>query len=432
MDDFKRFPKTQSRQLIDYNRFLDLTGEKVFICLDRGVMEIMRYLLNTRGSWRSTYVKEYVGTVGYMMPTEEEFNAVQDAIGEANIDMSACSDIVDALSGIKDAIDNLAFQASSSSCGCGGGSGGSGTNEAEPNPWENGGDPDAYPPGFSSSSQFSNHKCRAAAKIVRDIISDLQSISVISITGLTLTAIGGLILAVLATPVPFDDILVIAGVLLFSVLASSYIATLSSELNDIYDELVCALLNGEDATESRAGIITVIQDVIADMGLSSPEESALNTIADSVVTYDAINRMYEPGEQYEIDYTCDCGEPETVEYTVLKGTELTSHPSNPFVVVGEFDSAGGLCGPNGRIVRFTFGAPVTITEITGNSPSGFCGACGGIDIFNYYSVDDFTVLITSTNSRPQDLAPVSGVRAMNIYQNCDGEDPEMTIYYMVE
>lgn len=421
MEDFKRFPKTQTRQLIDYNRFMSLTGEKIFICLDRGVMEIMRYLLNTRGSWRSTYVKDYVGTVGYMMPTEEEFNAIQNAIGEANIDMSSCDDISNALLGIKDAIIAL-----SGGSGCGCGSSGAGGSEAGANPWSPGGDPNAYPPGFTSKEDFDNHKCRAAAKIVRDIINDLQSISVISIVGLTLTAIAGLILAVLATPVPFDDILVIAGVLLFSVLSVSYIATLSSELNDIYDELVCALLNGEDALESRAALITVIQGVIGDMGLSSPEESALNTIADSVVTYDAINRMYEPGEQFEIEYTCDCG-PDTEGYTVVYGTETSEHPANPIEGIMD-ETTGYSCGTDARDFGVSFDAPVTIDSIVvlGNGP----GACGQ-DIYYYYSDDSFTTLISSGNAPPQIGGAVSGVRSVYVLIDDDGNSPTIEISYVV-
>jgi len=84
MTDLRRFPLGSSRQLVDYNRFASLTGTKLFICIDRGVMEIARYLLNSRGSWRTTYVKEYVGTIGYIMPTEAEFELIAHAIAEAN------------------------------------------------------------------------------------------------------------------------------------------------------------------------------------------------------------------------------------------------------------------------------------------------------------------------------------------------------------
>lgn len=421
MDDFKRFPKTQTRQLIDFNRFMSLTGDKIFICLDRGVMEIMRYLLNTRGSWRSTYVKEYVGTVGYMMPTEEEFNAVQDAIGEANIDMSSCDDLVNALLDIKAAIVDL-----SGGGGCGCGSSGAGGSEAGADPWSPGGDPDAYPPGFASKEDYDGHKCRAAAKIVGDIIADLQSISVISIAGLTLTAIAGLILAVLATPVPFDDILVIAGVLLFSVLSVSNIANLSSDLNDAYDDLVCALLNGEDASESMAGIMTVIQDVIADMGLSSPEESALNTIAASVVTFDAINRLYEPGAQYEIDYTCNCG-PDTEGYTVVYGVETSDHPANPIEAVMA-SATGYLCGSDARHFGVSFDAAVTVDSIValGNGP----GACGQ-DIYYYYSDDSFTTLISSGNTPPQIGGSVAGVQSVYVLLDDDGNSPTVELSYTI-
>ena len=116
MTDFRRFPGGSSRQLIDYNRFVSLTGEKVFICLDRGVMEAARYLLNSRGSWRTTWVKEYVGTIGYNMPTEAEFEIVENAIAEANEDMSSCDDLVNAIQGVTAAITSTA---GSSGSGCG-------------------------------------------------------------------------------------------------------------------------------------------------------------------------------------------------------------------------------------------------------------------------------------------------------------------------
>ena len=103
-EDFRRYPASDTRQLIDYNRFMSLTGEKVFICLDRGVLEIAKYFLNSRGGWRTTYVKEY-GQVGYTMPTVEEFENIKQAIAEGNLDMASCDDIVAALQGIQGAIE---------------------------------------------------------------------------------------------------------------------------------------------------------------------------------------------------------------------------------------------------------------------------------------------------------------------------------------
>jgi len=271
MQDFRRFPGGSSRQLISYTRFMSLTGNKIFLCLDKGVIEIAKYLLNTRGLWRTTYVKEYVGTIGYNMPTEEEFENVINAIGEANIDMASCQEIVDALEGIASAIGNQnASSSSASGCGCVVDPGtditdvGDGAGVDIP-AGEN------FPPGFSDRPEYDEYKCKAAHYLVDRYVQTLRNwASLFGMAGgLTIAVISGLLL--LSVP-PLALVLILAAL---GTLVGIDIALLS-ELNNIAQcveddsQLICEILATTTSAEAAQAIRNSASDVIDGLTLTLP------------------------------------------------------------------------------------------------------------------------------------------------------------------
>ena len=281
------------RQIISYDRFIELTGTKLFICLDQGIMEICRYLLNTRGTWRTTYTTEY-GEVGYTLPTEEEFQAVLSAISEANVDMASCEELNTTLQGILEAIEGLtAATVQSSGCGpCGGGSRGAGTSEAEPNPYDQGESPTTPPPGFSSMTQFNQQKCNAAYDIITNLKNDLQGVAALDYVSNGFNDIVVLVLAVVLTPIPWDDIALLVGLLIFAGIEYTFLVEISSEIFDNADDLACELYNSDSAAEAQVNLRTALNALVDAQGWIEAEEDFVKSALEYMTPLDAINRMF--------------------------------------------------------------------------------------------------------------------------------------------
>lgn len=285
MTDFREFPDSNARQLIDYNRFMELTGNKIFICLDKGVIEIAKYLLNSRGSWRTTYVKEYVGTIGYTMPTEAEFRNVINAITEANIDMASCEDIVTALGGIQAAIE----AGGAGGCGCVGEGGtdvtdvNDGASEDVPQP---GG---TLPPGFSTFSEFDTYRCKAAWSVFRNYVGTLRNWAGLSglVGGLTLAVITGLLL--LTVP-PAGLMLILAAMGILVGVDIGLLSTLSAIADGLEadeDNIVCNIYSAATTEDAVTALRSAANDVIAGLSLGALE-STFQQITSNLISNDAM------------------------------------------------------------------------------------------------------------------------------------------------
>ena len=383
MSDYKPFPGSNSRQLIDYNRFMELTGDKVFLCLDRGVIAIAQYLLNTRGLWRSTYVKEYVGTVGYIMPTEAEFENITEAIAEANIDMASCNDIVEAINGVKDAISAGGVSGGSSGCGCIG-EGSTDITELSDSPSED------IPPaedweelGFASEEAYTNHKCLAANYILRGYIGTLRNWGGLfgTVGGLTLTVITALLL-ITVPPAGLMIVVTALGVLAgidIGLLAN--FTTIASDIEDDIDAILCEMYNASTTEDAANALRNAVDDIVIALGLGLVEGTFL-TITQNLASNVIFEDMFKPGspESSEGDPNCtSCGcDPVTSGLTIQDGN-LISSGGGEYVLEGVFVDGYG-CGSSARqvaIYRIPDGFQITEFEIVSGTPTN----CSGSDIY---------------------------------------------------
>lgn len=330
MDDFRRFPDSSTRQIIDYNRFISLTGNKVFLCLDKGIIEIARYLLNSRGSWRTTYVKEYVGTIGYIMPTETEFQEIKNAIAEANIDMASCDDIVTAINAI-----NTTLQS-----GAGGGCGcvmsgdtpidqtGDVPDVTEPSPE---GDP---PAGNATWEEYYENKCNWIHKILDDYIATLRNyggffglvggLTVAVIVGVTLISMPPLGLALLMAA--------LGGILTIDLAAFAYFTQIADEL-EADEDLICELFNSTSTDEMIGVLYAALTEIIPALtGMPPGVESRLLDACQAMNTNTLWQQAIENGGSSPEGYSevCDCGGP-TVAFVTSAFCEAT-------IISGEFTS----------------------------------------------------------------------------------------------
>jgi len=305
MSDFVEYPKGSSRQIIDYNRFMTLTGNKVFICLDKGVLEICKYLLNSRGSWRTTYVKEYVGTIGYIMPSEEEFQDITNAIAEANIDMASCDDIVTAIEGVTSAIG--ALSSGSGGCGCVGSGGDDVTsvNDGESQDVPEGG---SYPPGFSSRPEYDSYRCKFAVNILENYIQTLRNWGGLFgvVGGLTIAVITGLLL--LTVP-PAGLMLIMAA---FGVLAGTDIGLLvnlsaiADEIEANIEELKCQIYNADSAED----VVSIIRNAASEAitVADPPFSETFLQITNNLINNDAANAIVDKDAAIDALPEEDCSE----------------------------------------------------------------------------------------------------------------------------
>jgi hypothetical protein len=440
---FKRYPKTDTRQIIDYNRFQDLTGEKIFICVDRGILEIMRYLLNSRGTWQTTYATEYQ-QYGYLVPTLEQMDELNEIIAEANIDMSNCDDLVTAIQGIGPAIAASLNSSGSGGCCVVNGNDDISTVSGQP-PFTAPGGGD-FPPNFEDETTYQDFVCKAIQYFVYRYCGTLRNWGGLfgTLGGITMAVITGLTLLVVP---PLGLMIILAALSTIAAIDIGLLTTLSSLADCIEDQvqdIVCSFKQYQsDSGDSGYIREHFYEDYIIDcvggvegwIGSTSP----LEDIMLNLVSTEALSAIFTPNDAqkaivdawespYDVD--CECGE--TGTYTFDHGTETSEHPANP--ITGTAEDNASECA-NGEFFAIKFHVPVTVTEITVNgAPSslGGCGECAGQDVFWYFSNEAATTLIQSGSARPQDDAPVSGVRYLLVELDCDGTTPTISVTYTLD
>lgn len=351
--------------------------------------------------------------------------------------MACTDDIANALLEIANA---LREQSTNSCCGgIGGTNGGSGGAGMEPTtPSETVDDEDSHegppPDGYDSWEEFDELKCNWATYVVNQMIVDVATMSVVTIGTSSATGLATILVTLLVTPVGWVILLEIAVIMIAATLEAGFYSWITSNLEDNFNDYVCALVEGTTVDGSISSFVDTANTLIDDdTNFNSLTGYWAKQILKGLASIDSINRLYERQPFEPPSAECDCETP-TTGYEVLRGVELSEHPSNPFLIEAIDDPDGGAvaqCGSDAQVIRFTFDVPVTITEIVIGG-SGLCGACGSLYLYNYYSNTDFTTLIQSTNARPQDDFPVPNVRAMNMYLDCDGETPNATVSYTID
>jgi len=329
MDDFRLFP-SDKRQIINFANVMSLSGTKLFICIDKGVLEIMRYLLNTRGSWRTTYRTSYVGKIGYNIPTEEEFNDLLNLIGEANIDMASCNDINESLQGIIGAINDLGASGASG-CGCIGDPGsdigdfndGPGSDVPGPN-----GDP---PPGFSTIGEYQDYKCDAVNWIFDKYVGTLRNWAALAGTvgGLTLAVIAGLLLLTVP-PAGLALILSALGILVgIDFLLLGELNNIADELETNKDDIICAMYNAGTTNQIAQELRNAAAAAVQTLSLE-PTETWLLITSNLISTDQADVALNKSDEVDGYGGDCSgCGSPQIVQIVPYNGVSATA-------ITGEF------------------------------------------------------------------------------------------------
>lgn len=234
-----------------------------------------------------------------------------------------------------------------------GGSRGSGTSPTYPNPYDEGQTPEVPPPGFPDMATYRTHKCNASAQIVRELGEDMQSISLMSLVGVGSTALAAALAVTLLTPVPFDELLVIATAVIVGAVQASWLAQVSTLVDANFDDLVCEIYNAANATAARTALIAAINTLIdGDGNIPAIGKPYVKQAVGAIVSTDSVNRAFTDVPVSEVHDCSSCGPDEWWNCAYGEVLEMT-------VDTVELGSVLDLYG--GYLVLLTFNAKEDVT-----------------------------------------------------------------------
>ncbi|MCI0561597.1 MAG: hypothetical protein MN733_24170, partial [Nitrososphaera sp.] len=316
---------------VDAINTLSLAGNSSVICIDNGVLNIVRIFLSTYAKRRVNFYTS-LSTAGYVTPTDEEFDLLEDLIdgflGDTNVN---CNDFLNALQNIATSIQI------SGGAGCctpgSGGFNGSGSSAQPPSSFDDTGT--NFPDGFDDRQEWLDHRCGYIVYLLAGISGDLDRAEVVSVVGMTISSLLAALGFALLTPIPFDDLIVL-GLAIISALGT--VGLFSSAISQAQavvesEELKCALFIADNAAEAA---MNAADEVLSQTeALSEPLRQITRDILNSFLTMDVINPLFEnDGRNYPPGDCSMCVAPCESGFAIATGTGPT-----PPEYIGTYSSA---------------------------------------------------------------------------------------------
>jgi hypothetical protein len=285
------------------------------VCIDLAVVDVLRKLVLDRGLWLTTYAVDYQD-VGYTLPTEEQFNPLRQKILDFIGDTEMGCDFSEIQAGLEAIAASLQSLANNSCCGQGAGqfgTGGSGSTQEPPSevetgtPGEHTGDP---PAGFDTWQDYDDYKCAVATWIIDQMIGDLQNASFLQFaSGMTLETVATLIAAAIISPIPGDEVILVAGLILSAIalgIVSLLFDQLADALSEVRDDLVCDLFIGSSVSVAAVNAQETI-DAACDANMDDVTAGFCKNIASAWLSNDNLNRLFvkDGSRSYPVG---DCGD----------------------------------------------------------------------------------------------------------------------------
>ena len=258
----KKYAST-GRQLVSWSILSSEFGQDAILCIDKGIVRILRILIGTRGLWDSTYYTALYDS-GYDVPNASQMGVIREYIStflKDTNDMN-CSDFVASLDGIRDAI-----LGTPSCCGSVGGAGGSDIPESATDTGQTGFHSGPVPDGFTTWNEYDAYKCGYSTLLVDNLIADLAWLKVgIGLFVPTYSVATTILLTTLVTPIPFDDILAIGGLIVALLISGIFTTQLVATYNETLaarDDLINTLNCADNATAARTDIFALLDTTLA-------------------------------------------------------------------------------------------------------------------------------------------------------------------------
>jgi hypothetical protein len=248
-------------------------------------------------------------TTGNFLELRASFKPIYDAnFGEFQEAIVSCNDekferLLEALDGISASVSATA----TSGCGCGAGGAGSDNGPLdEYSEAESEGEP---PEGFEDLEGYRAHKCNASWLILNDLGRDLNGLSSVIIAVTSVPEVVAIIIAVLVAPIPFSNLLTLAGILIFGLVAFSFLSATSALIFDNRFDLVCLLYGADSAGQAKIDFVSGISDLLdSETAWNGTEKGFVLTVVDLLLSNIQMNKLtsavYVP-EQTEDCSHCD-------------------------------------------------------------------------------------------------------------------------------
>lgn len=265
--------------------------ERIILCLPRFAWRVARAYLAMQAQWESSYAVEY-HTDYYISPDSATMDKILASVDAALLEEDMSCDIREGLDNIVDAINNqeLIVNCCPPATGCG--SGGAGATEGPASEFED--DGETPPDGFPDYTAYDAWKCGVANLIIAQIENDLEYLKSLAVTEITATLLGFALL----TPIPFDDIGVLVGVIITWAVEQTLDSIIDSILTQLgldSETLRCGLYNSLDVSGART--------FLESWGLAELGTSAAFLLG-FFINNDSLNRLFESGNQVLPDSDC--------------------------------------------------------------------------------------------------------------------------------
>lgn len=294
----EKFPRSNTRQLIDFSNLESVGSEEIIVCINRAVLEVASYFLHTRAMWPTTYYTQLYED-GYEKPTKEQMEWLENLILEFGGNMALCEQLTDGVERIALALES-GNQISGNCCGATSatyilveGNVYYGTQQPLTPPTTFGGVGE-----FSDEAEYQAHKCSAANSIVDGLIITLNGMSVYSLASILA---GGIVIAFfVATP----PVAILIGLATLGFLFGSFF-TMANYLDTHRQEWVCALYTSDTYGDWLTSLVELVNELEIELSLGFAD-IPLQELFKSMVDTDTFNKMFTPLGLPVVSNPVDC------------------------------------------------------------------------------------------------------------------------------
>lgn len=235
------------------------------------------------------------------------------------------------------------------------GSGGSGTFAQTPADFvDNGAN---YPDGYGTREAYVDSKCNLAQRLLDTWHSDLDKLKTVNVAGQAAGALAGLLVFTLATPIPFDDILLLISPILG--LAAAGISVFVSAVEELQDRLdamsICELYSAGSVTEA-------VDNVEAWIAAGSYSQQTLTVaLGQYLIGTDAVNPLFS-------------AKSDTINYDELPVGDCSScdAPGCSFALATGSIVSGTLALGETVVIDSTLSGGFQSVQLEVTDPSGCC------------------------------------------------------------
>jgi len=379
MAEIREHKKPDNIWLFDYTSLatMDDCPELMVWLSERDINIIWQGLLNIE-RFRSRVFTAREDTE-YTIASPDQFSEFQTWVSymKANLGgFEMCNDLLQSI------VDQLTALAAKPCCSSGGGgAGGAGSTQAPPNTFDDTGDAGiaSHPGVYPSYTAFKTNKCNMSSEIVIDIANNFGAISNIFPSGQTIATLATLLVGALVTPVPFDDILALAALILFQPFQATFLYETFTQIFNgsegglevfyYFDQLMCTLYSSENATDAYQSFRDYFVDhVVGDRPWIDAEKSYVVSFFDTIWRIDGANQLFDGTPSHQT--SANCAECEGDAWWVCSFGTVTPVSYGQVIIKavvagdGDYEAALGVSGlPQEWDTYLDEGAPATPVSV---------------------------------------------------------------------